>query len=155
MNIERIDFAIDCLHAIPETGEFYIGTWGKHAVGHAPEANNFCGTTACAAGWIALNPKAKEHGLFAYWQTKELAEGPSDFLFFSLREEIARYRLDHFSVLANWLDVGYWISTWLFAGSRYLGFQKVTPAHVIARLHWLRERGTLVGVTPETIPADI
>lgn len=35
---------------------FDFREWARHVPGHAPEENNFCGTTACAAGIMVLAP---------------------------------------------------------------------------------------------------
>ncbi len=44
-----------------------MGTWGRHSGDHAPEANNHCGTVACALGWVALDPDFQKMGVSSTW----------------------------------------------------------------------------------------
>ena len=42
---------------VPEKGNFDMRDWGAHKGDHEPSEDNYCGTTACLAGWLALHPK--------------------------------------------------------------------------------------------------
>ena len=48
-----------------------MGEWGIHNADHAPGADNFCGTQACAMGWAALSPEFNAEGLTASWSLDE------------------------------------------------------------------------------------
>ena len=41
---------------LPKKARFTFQEWGQHMGGmeHAPEANDFCGTSGCAIGWFAM-----------------------------------------------------------------------------------------------------
>ncbi len=73
MNIKNIKFAIRALEEVPKDGAFDMGRWGEHRGAHSPEEKNYCGTTACAGGWIALHPDAPSHGLTSSWENGDLS----------------------------------------------------------------------------------
>lgn len=62
---ERCEKAITTLRALklPKGAKFDMGGWGRHDVDHAPAEHNYCGTVACAAGWLSLDPWFQRHGL--------------------------------------------------------------------------------------------
>lgn len=60
--------AYDLEHNIPEQGKFRMSDWGTHPAGHQPEEGNYCGTTACAAGWLSLMPKWRKRGFISFWR---------------------------------------------------------------------------------------
>lgn len=41
--------------------------WAVHPVWHAPKNDNYCGTTACALGWAALDKDFNRAGLRIQW----------------------------------------------------------------------------------------
>ena len=52
---------------IPEGGDFNMRDWGNHTSEHEPSESNYCGTSCCLAGWMALHPKYREMGFAAQW----------------------------------------------------------------------------------------
>ena len=52
-------------------GIFDMSNWGYHTRDHSPEEKNYCGTSACAAGWLAMQPKWRERGFTAEWEQYE------------------------------------------------------------------------------------
>lgn len=45
-----------------------MSLWGEHHGAHDPEENNYCGTSACALGHMALNKNFNAEGLKGTWQ---------------------------------------------------------------------------------------
>lgn len=59
--------AVEAMFKQPEfKGEFKMHLWGYHRAGddHAPQEQNFCGTSACLAGWLGI---AGKHEFKAKW----------------------------------------------------------------------------------------
>lgn len=46
-----------------------MAAWGYHHGSHAPEEANYCGTTACALGYLALHPEMQALGMRAHWKS--------------------------------------------------------------------------------------
>lgn len=70
---ERCERAIATLWALklPKGAHFDMGEWGSHSAAHRPTADNYCGTAACAAGWLSLDPWFRRRGMKGEW-TKRL-----------------------------------------------------------------------------------
>lgn len=48
-------------------GKFNMGDFGSHYDGHRPAERNYCGTSACALGWAALDKRFNAEGLKGTW----------------------------------------------------------------------------------------
>lgn len=66
---ERIERAIEFARTwkCPNGARFDMYTFGHHAGNHAPEEQNYCGTAACYAGWLSLDPWFRKRGLRGEW----------------------------------------------------------------------------------------
>jgi hypothetical protein len=51
------------------------GLWGIHSGDHKPDELNYCGTSACAAGKLALSPEGKAAGIKHHWY-RDSRKGP-------------------------------------------------------------------------------
>ena len=111
---ERLLMLADMLDnlQLPSNAEFNMGGFGDHVGLHEPEEQNYCGTSACALGWAALNPEFNKLGLKMEWyrtvysDLKEtqrfigsvVYKGDSDFdaaaEFFGIDDESANYLFD-------------------------------------------------------------
>jgi hypothetical protein len=63
MNVERFKKAIELIEKTPDE-QINLRVWqkaGRNRVTSRAQAN--CGTIACAAGWIALDPEMQEEGM--------------------------------------------------------------------------------------------
>ena len=68
-SIARWENALRVLRSIPDR-KFYWMEWGQHEGDHDPKEKNYCGTTACIAGWCSLDPWFRRRGLkgtFTSW----------------------------------------------------------------------------------------
>ena len=61
---------------IPPTASFAMNTWGSHDAGHNPVEQNYCGTSACALGWLSTIPKWADLGLRGKWVKQYNDEDP-------------------------------------------------------------------------------
>lgn len=52
----------------PEGAKFNMRIWGTHPSGHKPREQNYCGTSACFAGWLSLDPWFRKQGMAGQWQ---------------------------------------------------------------------------------------
>lgn len=53
----------------PPNSEFNMRDWGVHlGTDHTPEEKNYCGTSACAIGWLSTMPKWQDRGLKGRWK---------------------------------------------------------------------------------------
>ena len=53
---------------LPANAKFDMAVYGEHSPSeHSPEEKNYCGTTACALGWLTTMKKWNERGAQAYW----------------------------------------------------------------------------------------
>lgn len=76
-NLRVLEDAIDVLEQVRDDPcrSFYWWTWGKKynsnwkPVENPPDAPEFCGTQACVAGWLSLDPRFQRHGLRAIWNS--------------------------------------------------------------------------------------
>ena len=57
MNKKRLLAAAKFLHGlkIPRGAKFGMKTFVRHLGSHSPKQGHFCGTSACAIGWLALH----------------------------------------------------------------------------------------------------
>ena len=54
---------------LPANAKFDMMTYGEHGTSeHSPEEKNYCGTAACALGWLTTMKKWQERGAQADWQ---------------------------------------------------------------------------------------
>ncbi len=111
MNLERMRFVLDVLQNLPEEREFDLFEWGVHDVGHSPSANNYCGTRACAIGWVMLDPRAPSYGIEPHWRY--------DGRLIPMIDGVAYPRRDGMEVVAKWLGIGFDHAMWLFAFNSY------------------------------------
>ena len=51
----------------PPNSKFDMSHWGEHKEGHHPKEQNYCGTSACAIGWLSTMPKWQERGIKGRW----------------------------------------------------------------------------------------
>lgn len=65
----RIERAIQHLRTmkLPEGAKFDMGMWGQNNRGRKSKKDNYCGTTACAGGWLSLDPWFLKRGLVGEW----------------------------------------------------------------------------------------
>ncbi len=145
MNAARVRFAIEALRAIPANGKFDMGDWGYHFDHeHTPEEKNYCGTHACAFGWIAIHPKAKALGLDHKWDGYSLQfryDGDAEeFAKRGLSRTLSRTwtRWNAYEIAATWLDIRYEDATDLFSPESYdRNTPNITADDVIERLEQL------------------
>jgi len=141
MNKDRIKLAIEILTAIPET-HFDIDSEFNTSFTDERTADKFkepaCGTTACALGWMALDPECQALGFKPDTTTDNILCGIQ-----YKGEESA-------SAGAAFFDIDYEKSAALFAynsdGCRDLynkGFSDITQFDVIYQLEFLRLTGEL------------
>lgn len=76
MSNERLTTAIKLLKAklandANDAIKIDMDTWGVHRGAHPPEEQNFCGTTACALGYLALQPEMQKLGMQASWSNDD------------------------------------------------------------------------------------
>lgn len=50
------------------SAEFDMAIYGEHKGGHEPPDHNYCGTSACAAGWLSLDSKWRARGMVSEWE---------------------------------------------------------------------------------------
>ncbi len=128
MNVKHIDFVIDVLSNLPEDRDFNLNHWGQHGGEHPPAENNFCGTSACAIGWVVLDPRAKKLGLEAYWDGEMLLPRFLD------TDEEYTYNI---IAVAMWLEISVATAMKLFYPVYYSPFELIgsaARAAVISRL---------------------
>ncbi len=135
MNLERVDFVLDVLRNLPAEREFTLLYWGLHHGAHSPEEQNFCGTSACAIGWVALDPRAKDFGMLRSWDR------------YGQLTPIVNGRLaTGASGIAEWLDLPCHVIGNIFYMQHYAEEEQRGDASrraVIARLEQVREANLL------------
>ena len=63
MNKERIAYVIELLSGIRDSAWNY-GTWAEDFDTEDGKALPICGTVACAAGWMGMDPKIRAEGFY-------------------------------------------------------------------------------------------
>jgi hypothetical protein len=138
MNIENMKFAIEALRNIPEKAVFDMGEWGYHRGGHPLEKDNYCGTVACAAGWICIAADKHDRGIKLGWRGSR---------FWPVATDGAITGYTH--TLTSWLDISVNQFNELFYPSFYLEQwqkTKILPKHVIAKMEKMLEGELAKGV---------
>lgn len=72
---ERCERAIATLRALklPKGAKLDMRFWGYHDNDdHSPPKDDYCGTAACAAGWLSLDPWFRKRGMSGQWHNREL-----------------------------------------------------------------------------------
>ena len=131
---KRVALAIKILSApMPGKMKFGIGAWGIHSGDHAPTERNYCGTTACAWGRIALDRRVQKVGVRVKWVPD----------YSGVEEMFIKYRgKENMQAAERFFGISSRVAQWLFYPGSYTQ-DKVTKADVLTRLKKLA-RGAVV-----------
>ncbi len=145
MNRERLNIQIDVLRQV-EAEHFHMDTWADQ---HGP-----CGTTCCALGWAALDPRLQAEGLRLFVRmsgTGEEIEVKTVAEFNANDEMVAVFpEFDNetdFYAAASFFEITKEAALFIFASSNYpIGeLNSIMPGDVIAHIEQVM---ALNGVAP-------
>ncbi len=126
---KRLKAAIEELSKpMPGKLKFDIRTWGTHhATDHKPTEHNFCGTTACAWGTIALSPRIKRMGVKTKWAFNDFVGAPT--------MQITFKRKAAEDAAAKFFGIPVSVADWLFIPIEYaLHGSEIRKHHVLRRM---------------------
>lgn len=125
LHTKRLLRLADILTKVPKD-KFDMETWGIHKGKHKPQEHNYCGTSACALGWAAMDKKFQADGLKMRWSIIDLSDEFNDREHW--RAEVTYRRCDGDLAGAKFFGLSYTEAATLFLDTEQ------TRAQVITRL---------------------
>jgi hypothetical protein len=130
VNVERMELLLDVLKHVPRE-RFNMEHWVEDPSSLNAAAEATCGTVACAAGWLAMDPRARAQGL-----TLRLDSiGSNIFTTPTFNHE------DSFRALASFFEITSFQAENLFHPRRYDGIT-ITPKVVALRVRTMMRKAT-------------